>query len=580
MTQLSEQVLPEGTQIGLYEIKNVLAIGQHAIIYRAWSEHLNASIVLKEYFPQQIALRNADGLTISAVNPNQQNNFQNGLTGFLELTEALVKIEHPNIVQTQNSLEFNGTAYMIMDFQDCASLEQNLQLQSTFTDQDFMALFIPLLDALQQAHSQGLVHGDIQPENILLSNNDKPMLVGFSVSSVAELSDVKLRPTAQSDLYQLAAIMYQCIQKQTPIALEDRQAAIGKGESDPLPPLLDATEPAVRQGLMIVISSMLSLDESGRPKTAKAAITAFKTYFSEETELGSILEGDSHPSTTPKSASLHPALWLSLAGGVALLVVISLFILPSEDTPTPEQPVAEQQTNITSEPQLVVAKPENEVIVRTETLQLLEQEEVGLASSESDAQADEMAGKSELNDSPATTDIATDIQTTQTTAPLATVDQLKDTETSTISETSTSTLVTSQKGTNTETIETVDTSTTLTDSTPTLSNWAKAKNLPLPEQIQWHLTEADKDLAALRLTTPLENNAYQHYRIILELDSDNAEAHTGMNNIVDYYAAMFTRAIEEGKLQRASIYLRRVEVVMPNAPVVNQMREQLITAEQ
>ncbi|MBE8233417.1 MAG: protein kinase, partial [Endozoicomonadaceae bacterium] len=253
MTQLSDQALSEGAKIGLYEIKDVLHIGQDAITYRAWSHHFNASVILKEYFPRDIVVRSDDGLTVVVENQGEQANFQNGLAGFLELTEELVQIEHANIVQTQNSLEFNGSAYMIMDFLDSESLTQRLETELAFTENDVIKFFNPLLEALQQIHSQGLFHGDVRPDNILLKDDTQPMLVGFSVLSVAELYNSDLQPTPASDLYQLAEIMYQCIRLVKPIALSERLAAVRTGKQDPLVPLEKTTSLVSNRAVLITI---------------------------------------------------------------------------------------------------------------------------------------------------------------------------------------------------------------------------------------------------------------------------------------------------------------------------------------
>ena len=163
---------------------------------------------------------------------------------------------------------------MIMEFQDSATITQRLQEEAPVTYLDCLIWCFPLWEALKQAHEQGLFHGNIQPENILIANNAQPLLVGFSVLSVAELSDSKLRPTENSDLYQLAAIMYQYIRKQKSVALPDRLAAIQKGKKDPLEPLQNATDlGAISQRLLTIIDDMLSLDENWRPKTARKAHT-------------------------------------------------------------------------------------------------------------------------------------------------------------------------------------------------------------------------------------------------------------------------------------------------------------------
>ena len=231
MNQISEQALPVGARVGPYEIKELMHHGSNTIIYRAWNDHLNTHIVVKEYFPQAMVSRGADGMSVVAANTGEQANFQNGLAGFQEMAESLIQIEHVNITQTQNCLEFNGTAYMIMDFQEGIVLLQRLKGTSAFSEVEVMKFFLLLLEALQCIHKQGICHGDIGPDNILLKDNGEPVLVGFSVLSVAELYNPKIQPTPADDLYQLATTLYQCIRKVIPVALSDRLKAVKQAKN-------------------------------------------------------------------------------------------------------------------------------------------------------------------------------------------------------------------------------------------------------------------------------------------------------------------------------------------------------------
>lgn len=543
MNQISEQALPEGARVGLYEIKNVMHQGQNTITYRAWSHHLNAQIIVKEYYPQAIVIRSTDGVTVVPANNGELANFKNGLAGFKELAESLIQIEHANIAQTQNCLEFNGTAYMIIDFQEGVALSQRLKDASVFSEAEIFKLFLPLLEALQCVHIESLCHGEIGPENILLKSNGEPVLVSFSVLSVAELYKPYIQPTPTDDLYQLAATLYQCVGKVAPAALSDRIEAVQQGKKDPLELLQNQSDLAYSPGLLESIDNMLSLDQGQRPQTAEAAIATIKASLTEEQaeNAGLILADAQSQGTTTKTA--NPKLWLSMAGSVVLLLVIGFWSLPTDDiqpvsTDTEIDATTEQQQTELPESTALLAESEADVPVRKQALVLLEQEEVKLADPDVETMDGETQISSKVIAAPPTVMLEPTLAATE-----------------------------SEPGTE-------------TDGANPITNWARGKDLALPDRIQWHLAEAQQNLEALRLTTPLENNAYQHYRIVLVLDPKNAEAKAGMDKIVEYYDGLFTRALAEGRLQRASIYLRRVEAVMPDAPEVKVMREQLIIAKQ
>ena len=83
------------------------------------------------------------------------------------------------------------------------------------------------------------------------------------------------------------------------------------------------------------------------------------------------------------------------------------------------------------------------------------------------------------------------------------------------------------------------------------------------EQVAKLLTAAAADAAALRLTTPAGNNAYEKYREALTLDPGNRDALAGITSIVDRYLGLAYRDIEDNNLERAQGYLNKAEAVSP-----------------
>jgi hypothetical protein len=450
-----------------------------------------------------------------------------------------------------------------------------------------------------------LFHGDVRPGNILLTDDQQPMLVGFSVLSVAELYNSDLQPTPASDLYQLAEVMYQCIRLVKPIALPDRLAAVRKGEQDPLVPLEKTTSLVNNREVLIAIDNMLSLDEQQRPQTATAASAALKASFSEDNaEIAElVLEGNPDPVTTAKPGRLEPALWMSLVGGTLLLILLTFWILPTEDnkqlspnidnkiTPIPAIAKQEPETKLLEQQQdgAAISEPEQEVTVQTEELQLLQQEEVELVQSKVDSKDSKIVSITALEELPTTAAKVDSMDNEAVNSPdlsesssneSPVVEIVEITEVTDLNEEIAPIAVESvSKIVKDELTKTTITLPAAANAKETISNWAKVKDLPIPTRIQWHLTEAEKNIAVAQLTTPLENNAFQHYRIVLVLDPDNTEAKAGMNKIIAYYVILIERALKEDRLYRASIYLRRAEAVRQNAPAIKRLREKWIEAE-
>jgi hypothetical protein len=95
------------------------------------------------------------------------------------------------------------------------------------------------------------------------------------------------------------------------------------------------------------------------------------------------------------------------------------------------------------------------------------------------------------------------------------------------------------------------------------------------ERVADWMRAADRALAANRLTTPADDNAYDHYRQVLDLDPDHAEAHAGLKRIADRYAAIARRALAANKLSSARLYTSRGLKVRSDHVGLRKLREEL-----
>ena len=140
MAPIHDQILPEGTQIGVFEIKDTLKIGAFDIIYHGWNRHLKEQVEIHEYFPHDFATRASDGLAVEPKSPSDKENFEYGLKVFLHQAEILMQIEHPNIAGVENILQFNGTAYQLMAHQEGLSLVRLVQPDTTIAEAELKFL--------------------------------------------------------------------------------------------------------------------------------------------------------------------------------------------------------------------------------------------------------------------------------------------------------------------------------------------------------------------------------------------------------------------------------------------------------
>jgi serine/threonine protein kinase len=121
---MSEQhfnALPAGYQLQEYTLKSVLGHGGFGITYLAADNNLGKDVAIKEYLPTEFAVRRDD----SQVQPRStadNNDYEWGLDRFMKEAQTLGLFRHPNIVPVYRAFKANGTAYMVMEYQNGQSL--------------------------------------------------------------------------------------------------------------------------------------------------------------------------------------------------------------------------------------------------------------------------------------------------------------------------------------------------------------------------------------------------------------------------------------------------------------------------
>ena len=111
--------------------------------------------------------------------------------------EALVslKLSHPNIVAVRAFEEENGNPFLVMDYIDGQTLDDYLAEKGKLTEEETVKLLKPVAAALDYAHTQGVVHRDVKPGNVMIRKDGMPFVLDFGIAR--EVQETMTRVTGK-----------------------------------------------------------------------------------------------------------------------------------------------------------------------------------------------------------------------------------------------------------------------------------------------------------------------------------------------------------------------------------------------
>ncbi len=178
------QALPAGSVLaGQYVIEGVLGQGGFGITYVAHDHKSGQKLAIKEYFPDGVVIRENSVHVSCSAGGDRKESFDWGKECFLrEATTLADFIGNENIVRVYNYFEENGTAYFAMEYIRGQSLQSYLKDHGNLTFDEACRIFFPVMDALIAVHEKGIVHRDVSPDNIYLTEDDQVKLLDFGAA--------------------------------------------------------------------------------------------------------------------------------------------------------------------------------------------------------------------------------------------------------------------------------------------------------------------------------------------------------------------------------------------------------------
>ena len=287
MSKVKPAPLPPDTVIGGYRIVRKVAAGGFGLVYLALDPD-GQQVAVKEYLPSSLASR-APGELAPQVQPEKLSLYRLGLKSFFEEGRSLAQISHPSVVSVLNFFRENETVYMVMNYLEGAALQdfivtaRDLKQSKVFRESTIRSLFDEILRGLRIVHQHKMLHLDIKPANIFITDDNKSVLIDFGAArEVLSKEGNFIRPMYTpgfaapemyrrdasmgpwTDIYAIGACIYACMQgfppNEAPQRLEKDRIAIALGR----------LRGVYSDNLIEVVEWCMSLDPLSRPQSVFA----------------------------------------------------------------------------------------------------------------------------------------------------------------------------------------------------------------------------------------------------------------------------------------------------------------------
>ena len=274
-----------GQQVGVYLIESVLGHGGMGHVFVAKHQHLQRRCALKILSPQT-AQRD-----------------QEYVERFRHEGRAAASLNHPNVTIIHAIGEEDGLHFLEMEMLTGGALQQLVAREGRLSPARAAKLMVHASAGMAAAHAEGLVHRDLKPDNILLTDDHQPKIADFGLAKRVAAANGKLAGTPNymapelfdgapatlaSDVYALGATFFMLLAGRVPFAAKSLQDLMQQAKHSPLPELdaLGVSAPAV---VTECLRQLLAKDPQQRCPDASGAVQLLSSVVDVVRDLRTIV---------------------------------------------------------------------------------------------------------------------------------------------------------------------------------------------------------------------------------------------------------------------------------------------------
>ena len=265
-------------------------------------------------------------------------------------SQAVAMLSHPNIVSVYDVSHSDDIEYIVMELIDGITLKQYLQKKSVLDPSEVLNFSIQIAKALEHAHSKGIIHRDIKPQNIMLLKDGMIKVADFGIASLE--SDIEENngetvgsvhyiapeqargqaPDARSDIYSLGIVMYEMLTGKLPyVGASDVEVAVKHMNTDPVSPR--DIVPDIPEELERICLKAMDSDINERYQTAGELLNELEQYKTQsltahvlEDSEAVLIDSDEQPRRRAQRSRRSRKIALSSGILAVLLFVIIGFV--------------------------------------------------------------------------------------------------------------------------------------------------------------------------------------------------------------------------------------------------------------
>lgn len=225
-----------------YIVGVCIGFGGFGITYKAYDTILGVIVAIKEFYPAGLVNRAPGEQQIGVLSGDKLDEYDVQLKRFLLEAQSIAQFgKAKDIVNVYDFFEQNGTAYIIMEYIEGILLKDYMQQEGRMDVETAIYLITPIIEALKKVHGSGIIHRDVSPDNIFITNDGAIKLFDFGAAVFAdeqaetasaavikagyappEQYRSKSRQGAFSDVYSVGAILYEMLTGERPAEASDR----------------------------------------------------------------------------------------------------------------------------------------------------------------------------------------------------------------------------------------------------------------------------------------------------------------------------------------------------------------------